>query len=215
MKIMNQIFSLLALVLLLAVLPESVSAARSDDKTVVDTGSISEQFKFVVNKSTKYNDYRAVRASWLSKLRNNVSDTLTILKSNLKTSHATIAGQTAKIDSLTTTLSKTQANLEQVTLEKNSINFLGMLLAKNVYNSIVWLLIAGLIVLLVILFLAYKRSHVITIRTKHELLETKEEFEAHRKTAREREEKMARKHLDELLKYKYKSNQIGTNKNHS
>ncbi len=213
MKIVTQIFSLLTLVLFLSILPESVSAAPSEDKTVVDTGSVSEQFKFIVNKSTKYNDYRAVRASWLNKLRNNVSDTLTALKSNLKTSQTIIAGQAAKIDSLTTTLKSTRANLDETMLEKNSINFLGMLLAKNVYNSIVWLLIAGLLFLLTILFIAYKRSHVITIRTKHELLETKEEFEAHRKTAREREEKMARKHLDELLKYKYKSNQIGSNKN--
>lgn len=216
MRIKNQIILSLTIVLLLFIAPGNLSAAGSEEKSVVDTGTITQQFKYVVSKSTRYNDYRAIKVVWLSKLQTHVFDTLSSLKSNLKSSNTIIQNQSQEIDSLNIMLSKTQANLDRATLEKNSIVIFGMLISKSLYNSVVWLLIIGLIFLLVILFIAYKRSHVVTIRTKHELLETKEEFEAHRKRAREKEEKMARKHLDELLKYKYKSNQVGTaNKNHS
>jgi hypothetical protein len=201
--------------MLLFVAAGNLSAAGSDEKTVVDTGTISQQFKYIVKKSTRYNDYRAIRVVWFNKLQSHVLDTLTNLKSDLKSSQLLIRNQSNEIDSLNAQLIETQEKLDKSTLEKNSISIFGILMPKTAYNSIVWLLIAGLIVLISILFVAYKRGHVITSRTKHELLETKEEFESHRKRAREREEKMARKHLDELLKYKYKSNQVGTaNKNH-
>lgn len=213
MRIKIRIELLLTIAVLLFAATGNLSAAGTEEKTVVDTGTISQQFKFIVNKSTRYNDYRAIRVVWFNKLQSHVIDTLTNLKSDLKSSQLQIRSQSNEIDSLNAQLIETQEKLDKSTLEKNSISIFGILMPKNAYNSIVWLLIAGLIVLLSILFVAYKRSHVITIRTKHELLETKEEFENHRKRAREREEKMARKHLDELLKYKYKSNQVGT-KNH-
>jgi hypothetical protein len=206
---------LLTIGLLLFVAAGNLSAAGSDEKTVVDTGTISQQFKYIVNKSTRYNDYRAIRVVWFKKLQSHVLDTLTLLKTDLKSSQAQILSQSNEIDSLNAQLLETKEKLDKSTLEKDSISIFGMLMPKNAYNSIVWLLIVGLIVLISMLFIAYKRSHIVTIRTKHELQETKEEFESHRKRAREREEKMARKHLDELLKYKYKSNQVGTtNKNH-
>ena len=199
---MKQRFILLASIVLLGLSPTFTHAAKND-KAVIDSGSIQQQFKYIISKSTRYNEYRAVKNEWLYKLQNHVIDTISDLRTELKNSNQLISNQSESIDSLTNTLSETQANLTQSTKEKNSISIVGILLNKNLYNTIVWLLIAGLGLTLGALFVAYKRSHMITVRTKHELLETKEEFDSHRKKAREREEKMARRHLDEILKYKY------------
>lgn len=208
----DRISLIIVFTFVLSLLTFNELTANSNQINVIDSGSIQQQFRYVINKSTRYNDYRAVRNEWLNKLNSNVFDTLNGLKRNLSAANNLIQNQTAQIDSLTTTLSKTQNNLTVTTREKDSIRFLGILMGKNYYNTMVWMLIATLSFVLIALFIAYKRSHVITVSTKHELLETKDEFEAHRKRAREREEKLARRHLDELLKYKYKSNQTSAAK---
>jgi hypothetical protein len=212
MKTKGRILPLIVFTFLLTLFTYFDSIASTNQKNVIDTGTIQQQFRYVINKSTRYNDYRAVRSAWLSKLNTNVNDTLNYIKFNLETSGNLIQNQTRQIDSLTLALSETQNNLTITTREKNSIRFLGFLMGKTYYNTMVWMLIASLSGILVVLFIAYKRSHVVTVKTKHELLETKEEFELHRKRAREREEKLARRHLDELLKYKYKGNQVSPTK---
>jgi flagellar biosynthesis/type III secretory pathway M-ring protein FliF/YscJ len=101
-------------------------------------------------------------------------------------------------------MQQTQVQLKNAIQEKNTLKLLGVPMSKQSYNGIVWILILALSVLLVILFLAFKRGHAILKSTRQELNELKDTFEAHRIRAREREEKMARKHLDEVLKYKSK-----------
>jgi uncharacterized protein YbjQ (UPF0145 family) len=81
--------------------------------------------------------------------------------------------------------------------------FLGAEIGKGAYNSAMWGLVFGLIVLSVVLFLMFKRSHSITNETKHRLNEVEEEFETHRKSALKREQKLARELMDEKLKHKF------------
>ncbi len=187
--------------------------AANNDKALIDSGSIKQQFKYVISKSTRYNEYRAVKNEWLYKLQNHISDTISDLKTELNAANHLITSQVQSIDSLSNALGETHASLDQTIKEKNSINIVGIQLNKNLYNIIVWLLISGLAFGLVLLFFIYKHSLVVTVRTKHELLETKEEFETHRQRTREREEKMARRHLDEILKYKYQGKKPEPSKN--
>jgi hypothetical protein len=65
-----------------------------------------------------------------------------------------------------------------------------------------WTIIFGLLALLIIILLLYRKNNAVTVQTKQDLLELKNEYEIHRKRALEREEKLARQHLDELNKYK-------------
>jgi hypothetical protein len=67
-----------------------------------------------------------------------------------------------------------------------------------------WLVVAGLALLTVILFLTAKRNITVTIRTKKDLEEVKEEYESYRKQARERQEQLVVKHHNELRKLKGK-----------
>jgi uncharacterized membrane-anchored protein YhcB (DUF1043 family) len=63
-----------------------------------------------------------------------------------------------------------------------------------------WTIVAGLVAILVIGFLAFKRNLSVTFNTKKELRELKDEFEAYRKTSREAREKMSMDHFNELKK---------------
>jgi uncharacterized membrane protein (DUF106 family) len=64
------------------------------------------------------------------------------------------------------------------------------------------MIIAGLLTILAMGFIAFKRNMVITIRTKKEFEELKNEFEAYRKASREAREKMSMAHFNEIKKLK-------------
>ena len=77
-----------------------------------------------------------------------------------------------------------------------------MQLNKILYNTIVWFIILGLAVLAVSLFLLYKRTRIVTVQTKKEFNEIQNEFEAHKKSSREKYEKLVVSHHSEIMKLK-------------
>jgi hypothetical protein len=179
------------------------------EKELIDSGSLRQQFDFVINKSTPYNEYRAVRSVWLGKLKTHALDTIQHVKTQLLNYQKLSAFQAKQIDSLTNSLSLTGENLDKATLEKNSLRIFGIKIAKYKYNSIVTFIILGLLAVVIFGFIAYKRRNAIANQSVHDLANLKEEFESFRKRALEREQKMARQHLDEILKYKDKSVRTG------
>ena len=70
------------------------------------------------------------------------------------------------------------------------------------YNTVMWIIVAGLVVILAVGFLAFKRNLIVNIRTGKELKELKEEFEAYRQSSRIAREKMSMDHFNELKKLK-------------
>ena len=52
---------------------------------------------------------------------------------------------------------------------KDSFSFLGIKMHKAIYNTIMWIIVLGLVLVGVILFLTFKRGHVVTSQTKKEL----------------------------------------------
>jgi hypothetical protein len=63
-------------------------------------------------------------------------------------------------------------------------------------------LILGSLTVAGICFLLFKRSNVVTVETKQTLEEVREEFDTHRKNALVREQKLARRLQDEVIKNK-------------
>ena len=195
----------IAAILIVALLMSASLKAGTTDKTLIDTGSVKQQFDYVINKSTLYSEYRAVRAVWFNKLRSHALDSLQQLKADLSRSENMVASQSKTVDSLTASLKTTSEQLAQTTKEKDTLQILGIQIAKFKYNSLVAVIILGLLALLSFGFLAFKRKNAIARQTHHDLNNLKEEFEMFRKRALEREQKMARRHLDEILKYKERS----------
>jgi uncharacterized membrane-anchored protein YhcB (DUF1043 family) len=62
--------------------------------------------------------------------------------------------------------------------------------------------LAGLITLLLIGFLVFKRNLSTVFNTKKELQEIKDEFDAYRKTSREAREKLTMDHFNEIKRLK-------------
>ena len=169
---------------------------------VLDKGTLTEQMKYLEEKTRIYEDYRAIREDMFQKIKNNSIDSLTKAKNRI-TGLMTLTGNlNSNIDSLNSNLNVTKEELKEISRTKNSISILGIKLDKIAYNSIMWTIVAGLVFLLVVGYLTFKRNRVITLNTKKELKEIREEFEEYRKKTRLDREKMSMDHFKEIQKLK-------------
>jgi predicted nucleic acid-binding Zn-ribbon protein len=164
--------------------------------------SIKEQLNYLDEHTRIYENYRAIREDMFQKIKVNVSDTLSAAKSKIAGLNKSKLNLNLTIDSLRKTLETTKTRLEETTTSKNSISVIGLEINKLTYNKIMWTLLAGLLALLVIGFLAFKRNLSVIFSTKKEFQELKNEFETYKKTSREAREKLTMDHFNEIKRLK-------------
>lgn len=202
-------FKTLTTLLLLLNLSFLSAQNAPEEKLSLNSGTIDNQFEYVITKSYTYNGngkvYKNVERYWLDALRAHTLDSLNAIKEKLNSTKQIVENQDKEIEVLKTNLDNTNANLNQTELEKNSMSLFGFLMSKTGYNVLMWTIIAGLLALLLFFIFKFKSSNTITKQAKLALAETEEEFEDHRKRALEREQKVMRRLQDELNKQKTKT----------
>ena len=117
-----------------------------------------------------------------------------------------VLNQSKEITDLKTNLTNTLSDLEKTDSEKNNMSLFGMHMSKTGYNILMWTIIAGLLALLLFFVYKFNNSNAVTRDAKYALSEMEEEFEEHRKTALEREQKVRRQLQDEINKQKASKN---------
>lgn len=172
-----------------------------------NAGTVNDQFEFVIEESNRYRDekgrlYKVVRREWLNSLRTNTLDSIKAIKDQYSQSKNTISTQQTEINALKKDLADTQGNLASTNKEKDSMALFGMQMSKGGYNILMWSIIAGLLTLLLVFIFKFKSSNSVTKAAKKALAETENEFEDHRRTALEREQKVRRELQDEINKQK-------------
>jgi hypothetical protein len=175
---------------------------RKPEKAYLDEGSIEEQFDYMMTKSNRYEDYKVVKINSLNKFKSNVYDSLNLVKKNLLDSKSLENNQKSEIASLKNELQSFKNELDETKNSKDSMQFLGMDLPKSTYNTIMWVFILGSLLFAGLCFFLFKRSNVLTVETKQTLEEVREELDTLRKNALVREQKLARKLQDEVIKNK-------------
>ena len=196
----------LGLTLIMVISANSLYAQDNETQSL-NEGSINDQFEFILRKSGNFKgttgqQYEAVNRSMFLTLQTHTIDSLKTLQSKLDNSNSTIQTQQKEIDDLKSNLGTTQSTLDATNLEKNNMSLLGLAMSKTSYNILMWSIIAGLLTLLLIFIYKFKSSNAITKASKKTLAETEEEFEEHRRSALEREQKVRRQLQDELNKQK-------------
>ncbi len=180
----------------------SAQDETTENKSGLETGTLDSQFNYIIKKSESYEAYQVVKRTWLHKIKANTLDSINVLKESITKLETEGENQKSEINSLKADLKETNEKLMLVSKQKDSFAFLGILMGKGTYNVIVWSLVFVLSAACVIMFLLFKRSHAVTAKTKQDLIDKQEEFDAHRKWALEREQTLARD-LNKL-KQKYK-----------
>lgn len=199
MKQLQIRYVLILAVLIFAVIKVTGQVTMPD---VLQKSSLKDQYNYIEEHTRIYDDYRAIREDMFQKLKRNVSDTLSSINVKIAGLNKTVSVLNRTIDTLRTNLVSTQARLEEMTKTKNSIRVAGIEVNKTTYNNSMWTILAGLIAILLIGFLAFKRNLSAMSNTKKEFQELKAEFETYRKTSREAREKLTMDHFNEIKRLK-------------
>jgi hypothetical protein len=196
----KKVLFLMMVISLIAIIP--INAQQSAPRSSVDRGSVEDRFDYILKEAVTSEDSKVVKGWWLYHLKAHVLDTIKSLQNEIGHLQVSVSAKSSNYDSLNAELKETNEKLTIAIEEKNSISFFGLPMHKNAYNTLLWSIIGGLTFLLLFFILLFKRSNIITVQTKKDIDELKDEFEGFRKRALEREEKLVRKHHDEMQKYR-------------
>jgi septal ring factor EnvC (AmiA/AmiB activator) len=181
---------------------------QTDDiELSLNSGTIDNQFEYVLRKSGNFRGtngqmYEAVNLNMFLTLRAHTIDSLKTAYKDLADTQAIVKAQIKEITDLKANLSETKNDLENTKQEKDSMSLFGIQMSKTGYNVLMWIILGGSLALLLFFIYKFKNSNAITRDAKKALEEIEEEFEEHRKTALEREQKVRRQLQDEINKQK-------------
>jgi len=188
--------------ILIVLLTLTTTAIGQVTNKFIDSGSINYQFEHLINKSNRYEDYKVVKINWLQSLKNNIADSLTKNQLTIQNNQLQMSAHVSTIDSLNTIIAGSTGEINTLKSQIESIGFFGIQIKKPFFKTVIFSIIAILLVFLFVFIAKFKRSNLMTVQTKKTLKELDEEFDTHRKRALEREQKVMRKLQDELNKQK-------------
>ena len=165
-------------------------------------GTLREQMNYLEDRTRIYESYRAVREDMFQKIKVNALDSLNQAKNKIISLNSQTIVLNQTIDSLKTSLATGQTSIDEITRERDSIQILGMNINKTTYNTLVWTIIAALLIILSLGYVIFKRNLLVITNTKKDLKDLNLEFEAYRKTSREAREKMTMDHFLEVKRLK-------------
>lgn len=175
---------------------------EEEDTLSLTEGTIDNQFEYVIQKSYNYQEYKNVKKTWLYQLKAHTLDSLKAIQDDLTTTQNTVDSLAQQITVLKSNLAETKSTLDDTNEEKDNMALFGLQMSKNNYNVLLWSIIGALFALLLFFIYRFRNSNAVTKLAKKSLMETEEEFEDHRRTALEREQKVRRQLQDEINKQK-------------
>lgn len=202
MKTLRKNYIPVLLVICLAISNIHSAIAQYVTPAILDSATVKSQLDYIQERTRIYNDFRAIREDIFLKMKGNVLDSLDVAKLDIATLNSKLTENSFQIETLNTDLNRTKNERDDAIRNKDSLSFLGIQMNKALYSTIVWLIILGLVGVVVILFLLYKRTRMVTVQTKKELEAIIEDYETHRKTSREKHEKLVVNHHHEIMKLK-------------
>lgn len=180
------------------------SYSQNSQPDVFKEGSINEQMQYLEEHTRIYENYRAIREDMFRSISRNTIDSIKSAKTRISGLTNQVSALDNRIDSLQQSLVAAKNDLDKAVRSKNSIRVLGIEVGKTAYNTVMWTLLAGLLLLLTLGYLTFRHNRSVTVRTKKDLEELKTEFEEYRTKTRIEREKVAVEHFNEIKKLKGK-----------
>lgn len=176
--------------------------ANADEKLSLNSGTIDNQFEYVIRRSNSWQEYKTVKKTWLYALKAHTIDSLKAVHKDLNDTRAIVETQAKEIETLKQNLSNTKTSLDETVIEKDNMELFGIQMSKANYSLILWSIVGVLSALLLFFIYKYRNSNTITKHANKSLAETEEEFEEHRRNALEREQKVRRQLQDMINEQK-------------
>jgi len=160
--------------------------AQKDINAWKSEPNIEQQYKvFKENVNFWDGKYFMVPAQ-LNAFYDALSDSVTVLENEIETRAVRIYELEAELVSTNQQLNNTKAELESSIKNRNNIVIMGQNVDKSIYTVTMFMIILALLALLGVLFILYKRSNNVTVRTKKDYQDLKGEYETHKKSALDR-----------------------------
>jgi hypothetical protein len=119
-----------------------------------------------------------------------LSDSVVVFKTEMSNKNRQINDLQNELNAINNQLKLTQAERDESIKDRNSIQLFGINMNKNGYTLIMSMIILGLFIFTSVVYQLYKRSNTITVKTRQDYAELKEEFEKHKKYALDRYAKL-------------------------
>jgi len=178
----------------------NTSAQETTKELSLTNSSVNEKFDYVITKSNNFQEFKVVKRVWLHTLKKQVLDSVNKQKGEIKTLAVIIEDQKSNTQKLESKIETLNNNITQVNTDKDNISFIGNDMKKGAFKNLFWGIISVLSILLLFFIYKFKNSNTVTQEAKIQLAELEKEYESHKKTALEREQKVMRKLQDELNK---------------
>ncbi|NQY29509.1 MAG: tRNA (guanine-N1)-methyltransferase [Flavobacteriaceae bacterium] len=192
---MNRLyFFLLALILSVS----TISAQETEKELSLTNSTVPEKFDYIITKSNNFQEFKVVKRTWLHTIKKQVLDSVNKQKKAIKALAVIIEDQKSNTTKLESKIEALNNEITIVNTGKDNISFVGSDMKKDAFKNLFWSIISVLSILLLFFIYKFKNSNTITQEAKAQLADIEKEYENHKKTALEREQKVMRKLQDEL-----------------
>jgi septal ring factor EnvC (AmiA/AmiB activator) len=178
------------------------STSAQTIQEVMDSATLENQLIFVQEHTRIYDNFRAIREDVFQRMKKNAIDTLNGAKLEIATLNSELTERKVEIETLNTDLGRAKNERDQAIRTKDTFTLLGIEMNKGVYSTVLWIIILILALFGALMFVLFKRAHVVTSQTHKELEDLKQEYEEHKKNSREKYEKLVVSHHNEIMKLK-------------
>lgn len=163
---------------------------KKDTEAWKQEKNLEQQFVVFKDNLNFWNGSYFMKPEQLSEFYNSLTDTISELKLQVNDEKSKVTALQAELNTENDSKIELQKQLDESIKHQDAITVFGFYIQKTVYASILYSIILGLLILTVVVFVLFKRSNTITVRTKKEFKELNEEFETHKKNALDRYTKM-------------------------
>ena len=197
LKMINTIRKYLLAIIITAV-PILTFAQTNSIASASDSTSIKGQFEKLYKNSSTYEQNKVILISDYNTLKKNSTDSIRMYKKEATNHLNETNSLNNKLETSNAEVTKLKEELATTQNMQNSINLLGMAINKSAYSLIMWGVIFCMAIFSTVLFLMYKRGHLVVNEARTRLKDVQEELEKLRKSAILREQKLG----NELMSYK-------------
>ena len=164
--------------------------------------TISEQWEFIKQKSSRWENYSMIQDPWLNNIKSSVLDSLDNKNKMIAELNSTINKINIEKEELTQKAENIKQELEKTRTEKNNFEILNISMNKSVFVSIISFTFLGLLIFTAFSFLLFKRENMNMSKCKKENEQLKQEFEDYRQETRIKQEQLVIQHHKEIQKLK-------------
>ncbi|MBN2636720.1 MAG: hypothetical protein JXR61_10655 [Prolixibacteraceae bacterium] len=162
------------------------SVAQKDINAWKNENNIEQQFEVFKKNLNFWDGNYFLNEKQLTDYYRAFADTVAALESAIATNVTTIQELRNELRTTNAELDDTKLELEDSIKNRNSISMFGLNIDKGFYTMLMSLIILTLVILLIVVYYLYKRSNTITVQTKKDYADLKQEFDTHKKDSLDR-----------------------------